>query len=237
MKGDGVMNGTRHEKTVACHQFELELQAYLERDDQTSVPAHIRECAFCSVLAQDLEALRAAALTLPLEEPSPVVWSNIRAQLAASGAFKDRVSLRNWIEQLRFIHRPVPVAAFACLVLLGCLLTGPRNNHGYISYSGFTASPAITPIGPAPVMGNSEALKRVIDELEATFKARESSLSPELQATYEKSLKSLDASIQECSDSLQDQPGNALAHEYLATAYSQKAEVLSSALVEFDQGR
>jgi hypothetical protein len=49
-------------------------------------------------------------------------------------------------------------------------------------------------------------------------------------------LNSLDASIRECNDSLQREPGNSLAHEYLLAAYSQKAEVLSSAL-EIDEGR
>jgi hypothetical protein len=85
-------------------------------------------------------------------------------------------------------------------------------------------------------IAGSDALERVVNELEQTFRARESSLSPDLKATYDKSLNSLDASIRECNDSLQYQPGNSLTHEYLVTAYSQKAEVLSSAL-EFDEGR
>ena len=58
-------------------------------------------------------------------------------------------------------------------------------------------------------------------------------MAPDLKATYDKSLVSLDHSIEECLDSLQNEPRNALAHEYLLTAYTRKAEVLSSAL-EFD---
>jgi hypothetical protein len=85
-------------------------------------------------------------------------------------------------------------------------------------------------------IGDSDALEQVVHELEETFRAREGSLAPDLKATYENSLISLDASIRECSDSLQREPDNSLAHEYLLAAYSQKAEVLSSAL-ELDEGR
>jgi len=72
--------------------------------------------------------------------------------------------------------------------------------------------------------------------LEEAFRAREGSFAPDVKATYENSLNSLDASIRECGDSLQREPGNSLAHEYLLAAYSQKAEVLSSAL-ELNEGR
>jgi hypothetical protein len=85
-------------------------------------------------------------------------------------------------------------------------------------------------------IGDSDALERVVDELEETFRAREASLAPDLKATYDNSLISLDTSIRECSDSLEREPGNSLAHEYLLAAYSQKAEVLSSAL-EFAERR
>jgi hypothetical protein len=228
------MKETRHEKTTACYELERELQAFLEGENRPSVLAHTQECAFCKVIVEDLKALRAAALEMAYEEPSRAVWSNIRAQLAAAGAFRGKVSLRDWIGQLAFVHRPVPVAAFACLIFIGCLMTGPQKYPGQGSSSRFTASSA-RPLGPMAVMGESDALERVVTELEGTFRAREASLSPDLRATYDKSLKSLDASIQECSDSLQNQPGNSLTHEYLITAYSQKAEVLSSAL-QLDEG-
>jgi len=89
------MKEIRYDKSAACYQFELELQAHMEGENRPFVQAHIRECPSCSVIVEDLEALRAAALELPLEQPSPAVWSNIRAQLAATGAFAEKVSLWN----------------------------------------------------------------------------------------------------------------------------------------------
>jgi hypothetical protein len=173
---------------------------------------------------------------MPLEEPSPAVWSNIRAQLAAAGAFAEKESLWNWFGLPDFLHHPVPVTAFACLVLLGCLVTVPRTYLEQNTASGFRTSPATTATRSMALVGDSDALERVVKELEETFRAREGSLAPDLKATYENSLNSLDLSIRECSDSLQREPDNSLAHEYLLAAYSQKAQVLSSAL-EFNEGR
>jgi hypothetical protein len=230
------MKETRHERTAACYRFDLELEAFLEGDNRPFALAHTRECVFCRVVLEDLEALRAAAGELPREEPSPAAWSNIRAQLASEGAFAEKASPWDWIWQLDFLRRPIPVAAFACLVALGCLFTAPRNYPKQEAASAI-ASPAGGPaVRTMALLGDSGALEQVVRELERTFRAREGSLAPDVKATYENSLISLDTSIRECNDSLQREPGNSLAHEYLLAAYSQKAEVLTSAL-EFDEGR
>ena len=113
------MKDIRYEKTTACYQFQLELQDYLEGENRPFVVTHAQECTFCKVMVEDLKALRSAAREVPYEEPSPAVWSSIRARLAAGGAFSSQASFRDWIAQLAFLHRPVPVAAFACLVLVG----------------------------------------------------------------------------------------------------------------------
>jgi len=227
------MEETRRYRTAECDRFELELEAYMEGENMPSVPAHLRECVFCKVVFEDLIALRTAARELPLEEPSPVVWANIRAQLSAEGAFAEKSGVWSWLWQLDFLRRPVPVAAYACMLALGCWLTAPRNNTQLES----AASPAAS-AGESTVVRSMawSGLEKAVRELEEAFKAREATLAPDVKATYEHSLNSLDASIRECNDSLQREPGNSLAHEYLLAAYSQKAEVLSSAL-EIDEGR
>jgi len=235
-KGEGNMKEIRHDRSPGCEQFALELEAYMEGEKGLFVPAHARACEFCSVILEDLEALQTVSRAMPLEEPSAAVWSNIRAQLEAAGAFGERVSLWNWFGRLDFLHHPVPVSAFACLVLLGCLVTAPRTYFERNPTSGFSGLPSTTTVRSMAFVGDSDALEGVVRELEKTFRAREKSLAPDLKATYENSLKSLDDSIRECSDSLQREPDNSLAHEYLLAAYSQKAQVLSSAL-EFDEGR
>jgi hypothetical protein len=69
--------------------------------------------------------------------------------------------------------------------------------------------------------------------MEASYRASEKSLDPTMQASYQKGLESLNNSIQECQESVKKEPGNTMAREYLATAYQEKAAVLSAAL-EYD---
>ena len=231
------MEETRRYRTTECDRFELELEAYMEGVIKPSVPAHVRECMFCKVVFEDLIALRTAARELPLEEPSPVVWANIRAQLSAEGAFAEKSGVWSWLWQLDFLRRPVPVAAFACMLVLGCWLTAPRDYPQPETAASLAASagePNV--VRSMAFVGGTSGLEKAVRELEEAFKAREATLAPDVKATYEHSLNSLDASIRECNDSLQREPGNSLAHEYLLAAYSQKAEVLSSAL-EIDEGR
>jgi hypothetical protein len=230
------MEETNCRVTEACYKLERQLSAYMEGENRPFVPAHARECASCRIIVEDLIALRSAAREIPLEEPAPAVWSSIRAQLAAAGAFGERESLWNRFLHLDFLHRPVPVLGLTCLIILGCFVTVPKTYRERQTMSGLTALPAKTAVRSMALIGDSGDLEHVVRELEETFRAREASLPPDLRATYENSLTSLDVSIRECSESLQQEPGNSLAHEYLLAAYSQKAEVLSSA-VEFDEGR
>ena len=231
------MDDARRHKSAECDRFELDLEAYMEGENKPSVPAHLHECVFCKVVFEDLIALGRAAHELPLEEPSPVVWANIRAQLSAEGAFAEKAGLWNWFGQLDVLRRPVPRAAFACVLALGCWLAAPRNYPRPETAASPTA-PAGEPtvVRSMAFVGGGEGFEKAVRELEEAFKAREATLAPDVKATYENSLSSLDASIRECNDSLQREPGNSLAHEYLFAAYSQKADVLSSAL-EFDEGR
>ena len=231
------MEETRRYRTAECDRFELELEAYIEGESRPAVTAHLGECVFCKVAFEDLMALGRAARELPLEEPSPVVWANIRAQLSAQGAFAEKAGVWSWFGQLDFFRRPIPAAAFACMLALGCWLTATQNNPQPSEATASLATSAVEPnVVRSMAFPGRTGLEEAVRDLEEAFKAREGSLAPDVKATYESSLISLDDSIRECSDSLQREPGNSLAHEYLLAAYSQKAEVLSSAL-EFDEGR
>ena len=75
-----------------------------------------------------------------------------------------------------------------------------------------------------------EDLAATVSDLEKDFNARRESLAPTVKETYLQGLKSLDDSISECRASVQKEPGNTLAREYLVAAYTQKAEVLAAAL-------
>jgi hypothetical protein len=214
----------------ACAQFDAELEDYLEGEAHPFIMAHSQDCTRCGALLTDLQAVREAARDLPEEEPSRVVWANIRARLEAEGAF---VPVSGWRQILawRVFPHAIPLGVLTALVILGSLVT-LRDIQRWGNPQRAADSSAVASIASALPAGDI-ALAHLVSDLERSFRANEASMTPDLKATYEKSLVSLDGSIRECLDSLQHEPSNALVHDYLLTAYTRKAEVLSSAL-EFD---
>jgi len=231
------MREGREETVGVCLRFERELESHLEGESRPFVAGHAQECFSCRALLSDLELIRLAARELPMLEPSPVIWANVRAQLEAEGIFRPHGE-RGWRRLLTWwaIPHPVPMGALAVLVVLGMLLTLPP--HTGLRWDAPEEAAISSVPGPAPslaAVASSEdrALAGLVEELESNYRANATALAPELKATYEKSLVSLNDSIRECQDSLAQEPRNSLAHEYLLTAYTRKAEILSAAL-EFE---
>jgi len=236
----------------ACHQFGAELAAYLDGEARPFVLSHAQACGPCGAMLADLESIRKVARELSLEEPPQELWLKLRTVLVEAGAFGDTAGfgqsvdrkrslgqiVTNWrrILSWRLVPQLVPLGVLTSLVILGSVLTLPpgslQRRAGTHQVADFAEMSQIASVTPT---AEDKALARVVSEMERSFKASETSMTPDLKATYDKSLVSLDGSIRECLDSLQQEPGNTLTREYLLAAYTSKAEVLSSAL-EF-QGR
>lgn len=216
---------------ASCRKFDQGLSAYLEGEDKPEMRAHAQQCPYCRVVLADLEELRFASHHLPLEEPPARVWANIHATLEAEGIIRGPVpAWHRWLPRLVFHHNSAPVSAVACLALLGLtLLVSPRNVQTPESVEWLPAGGRTTAAG-AFVPAIDDALIRTLGEMESAYRAHESFLEPALKDTYRKSLRSLDASIEESLEHCQRDPGSVLAREYLVNAYQSKAEVLESAL-------
>jgi hypothetical protein len=224
------MKAGREETHGACLRFDRELEGYLEGESRPFLTAHAQDCRSCRALLSDLELIRLAAREMPWEDPSPVVWANVRARLEAEGAFRPQSSCWRTLLSWWAIPHPVPIAALAGLVILGSLLSmPPRSAQRWDAPEAPPASPSITASTATPPSEDG-ALAGLVQELESNYRAKEASLAPDVKATYNKSLVSLNDSIRECLDCLQHEPRNTLAHEYLLTAYTRKAEILSFAL-------
>jgi len=217
--------------SALCREFNQGLSACLEGEDRPEVLAHAQQCPFCSVVLADLEQIRFISHHLPLEDPPARVWANIRATLEAEGIIREQVPVwHRWLPGLAFRPSFAPVGALACLALLGLtLLVSPRNLQIPASVEGSPAGVKTT-MAAAFVPVVSDKLTRTLTEMESTYRARESFLEPALKETYRKSLKSLNASIEESMQHCQRDPGSALAREYLISSYQSKVEVLTSAL-------
>jgi len=228
------MSEERYMKIAACYQFDLELAAYLEGEAKPHVEDHARQCARCAATLADIQQIVALSRQLPAVEPPAAIWANLRAALETEGIIHEPASfLERWLGQLRLAPHPIPLGALGCLAILATLLMGTPA----IPDRGETAEGPVTlsALNSVPVQLASldSDLFRTIRELENSYSSRARSLDPSVKDTYEKSLGSLNSSIRECRDSLRREPANALAREFLFAAYTQKAEVLASAL-EFD---
>jgi hypothetical protein len=178
----------------------------------------------------DLEAIRLGSRALPLEDPPDRMWATIRAQLAQEGVFRNpAVGWRSWFPFFGLLPNAAPVAALAVVTVFGIFLMVHSRTFLQSKASNHAATPAVE-VAAAQVSAVDDNLLRQLEEMEKTYRARETALDPALKAVYQKSLESLDTSIDECRDSVRREPSNDLAHEYLLTAYAQKAEVLTSAL-------
>ncbi len=218
---------------AACREFDAQLADYLEGEDRTGVSGHAKECPFCSVVLADIEQLRAGGRALGWEDPPARVWANVRAQLAAEGMLREPVAgWLSWLPRHGWMRFAAPVGTVACLALVAAtlLVPPPASVPGGISETPGKIAMASLKV---PTADEDSALAQTVSDLEKTYAAREMSIEPAVKATYKKSLDSLDASIRECAKSMQTEPNNSLAREYLLAAYTQKAEVLETAL-EFE---
>jgi hypothetical protein len=228
------MTEERYVKTAGCYQFDIELADYLEGAGKPHVDDHARQCARCGAILADFQQIVALGRQLPLAEPPATIWAHVRATLETEGIIHEPVGfLDRWLGQLHLVPNPIPLGALGCLAILATLLTGTPAvpDHSETPDEPVTLN-AMNNV-PVQSAGLDSDLSRTIRELENSYNSRARSLDPSVKDTYEKSLASLNSSIRECRDSLRREPANALAGEFLFAAYTQKAEVLASAL-EFD---
>lgn len=219
---------------AACRQFDLHLPAYLEGEDKPQVVTHARQCPFCGVVLADLELILSQGREMLLEEPPATLWANIRATLAAEGIFREPASAWHlWFPSLGTARHLAPVGALACLVIFSAALLGPPGAFGPNAISDSSSAGERTIAASALYASEDTDLVRTIGDMEKIYQARETSFEPAVKATYQKSLECLNASIRECLNHCRREPTNTLAREYLVAAYTQKAQVLASAL-EFD---
>jgi hypothetical protein len=217
-------------RSVACRQFDAGLAAHLEGEPLPAVQDHAKECPFCRAILADLEQIHSASRDMPLEDPPGAVWMSLRARLAEEVFFHEPLRpWPRWLQGLRFLPDPAPLATLGGLVLLGAfVLVSHRVREENLTPAVLTAQ--ATALRKAAEPPEVRELARTVDEMEKSFQAQRATLDPAVKAIYEKGLESLDSSIDECRTSVEQEPQNSLASEYLVAAYTQKAAVLESAL-------
>ena len=79
----------RGETAMTCAEFQKVLPYIIETGGNEEEEAHLRSCAVCSDLVQDLRYIaEQAKLLLPMKDPGPQVWDKIQDSLQREGMVK-----------------------------------------------------------------------------------------------------------------------------------------------------
>jgi hypothetical protein len=83
------MSGQRNGQpgiTPECAEFQERLPQLFGADADLKDEQHLKTCENCAELVRDLEYIaQQAKLLMPIHDPSPAVWSNIKSALDEAG--------------------------------------------------------------------------------------------------------------------------------------------------------
>ena len=81
------------EKTPGCAAFQSRLPQLFGEEADLSKEEHLQGCENCSELVRDLEYIaQQAKLLMPIHDPSPAVWENIKTALGSAEPLSGQMS-------------------------------------------------------------------------------------------------------------------------------------------------
>jgi hypothetical protein len=211
-----------------CKDFLKHLETWTGGEQPAEAQPHLRNCANCRGLVQDIDAIRAEARSWGAldTEPHERVWTSLRAQLEQEGLIGPTEtklvptivpSQDSWLNGF-FARIPRPALAGAylsVLVALGFALSGPPNKQTnearWLEGTQVATSP----------------LNAKLNTFEQTPIPASRDLNPAVTAALHQNLAIVDNYILLCEKSVQEEPQNEVARDYLYEAYQQKAYLLA----------
>jgi hypothetical protein len=209
-----------------CQRFEEMLAGQPDGPLPLAAADHLKVCAECRFLQEDLQAIRIAAGEWGREEmsPSPRIWDAIQVRLQAEGLIVPAAAPRGWFTGWWISFPRLELAGvYVFLLLLAGGVAGYRSDapSGLVELS---AAPA--PISAPALDGLGPALDGNIQRVVASFSEYDGSVAVSLR----RNLGIVDNLIAVCEKSVREHPGDPLAREYLYGAYQQKADLLAVAM-------
>jgi len=212
-----------------CAEFQRLLPNIIESGGNAEEEAHLRSCAVCSDLVQDLRYIaEAGKLLLPMQDPSPRVWNGIRGALEREGLVRPPagtvrfrppaavLSPRRWATGGTLL-------AFAAMLLFAISIIWFRNN------STRQASPTLT--ASVPALGPGSVPSAVpVDEDDAQMLNMVQQRSPAMLSTYRENLDAVNAYIRDARRTVEQDPTDMGARGHLIRAYDQKTLLYEMAM-------
>jgi hypothetical protein len=216
--------------TITCREFLAHLEPWMEGERSQDAQAHLRSCPHCSSVVSDLELIHTEARSWSVaEQDAPErVWTSLRAQLEQEGLIRETIPAiedaakapaprAGWFSSL-FPRLPRPVLAgayLAALVVVAFALSGPVNKR--VNEARWLKG---TQISTSP-------LSAQLDFAEQNSNSYVARSNPDVTASLHQNLALVDKYIALCEKSVNEEPQNEVARDYLYEAYQQKADLLT----------
>lgn len=188
-----------------CAEFQRVLPYIIDTGGNADHEEHLRSCAVCADLVADLKYIaEQAKLLVPMQDPNPRVWDGIQKSLEREGLVKSAPARG---DLLGLPHGSwawlAPVAAMF-LILAGLYLYRAQTPAQSVAAVASTSVPTAD-------QDDSQVLEAVAQR------------DPDLRPSYEQSLKNVNAFIADAKQTVEQNPDDSEARQFLMQAYEQKA--------------
>jgi hypothetical protein len=224
--------------------FTDRLSAYLDDEDleareRREIEAHLRSCAACRTVLDELREVRARARALPDVPPVADLWPGIEDRISPAARGVSRAAgyasmiarLKPHAAGTRKISFTIPQAIAASLALMlvsggmvWLLRAGGGQTDGGIVAVERPRTPEITPANFA-----DPQYDRAVADLERTLEVGRGRLDPETIRVLEANLQAIDRAIEQSQQALEADPANMFLNAHLATARQRKLALLRRA--------
>ena len=206
-----------------CEQFEDLLPEVIDGGAWTAEQStHAQSCKNCTSLVNDLRNIAQESKYLAeSDEPSPSVWLELRKSLAAEGIIRPQAKhgrLMDFFFAPRWRPILVPAGAVAALAIAFV---------AYQSDRGTLKGPAN--VAKTEVAAGAQSNVALLDDEDMQLLNQLSVDSPAVRASYEDSLKNVNAYIRDAKEVAEKNPGNDAAEDALMQAYNEKTMVYEMA--------
>lgn len=191
---------------MTCAEFQRDLPYIIDGGGTAAHEEHLRDCTVCSDLVNDLRYIaEQAKLLVPMMDPNPRVWDGISKSLEREGLVKPAPARRGLLGPQRRTGWGWMTASALLLVAVALFLYTRGGSSAAVNGPAQTSSvPAMTD------SDDGEVLQAVADR------------DPALRQSYEDNLKRVNAYIDDAKRSVDENPSDEEARQYLMQAYEQK---------------
>ena len=203
---------------MTCAEFQKVLPYIIETGGSAEEEQHLRECPVCSDLVQDLRYIaEQAKLLVPMEDPSPRVWDEIKSALEREGMIRPARARGRLLGTKSSLPWVGALAAVILIAFTLFLFERGRQKQAAIADAGGRPGVAAASLQPAslPSLPTEQDDRQLLQQVVAR--------RPASAAMYENSLKQVNASIADARRTVEQYPDDADARQSLMRAYQQKA--------------